>query len=293
MGRHFAWLVVALGLALGSAPAQLAAQERAQTLAELRVELDALATEVSRLRNELVQSPSGPDTALGGDLLQRLDRVEAALSRLTGQTEELEFRIRQIVADATNRIGDMEFRLVELEGGDPSALEAPRPLEGAPDTAFRPPPRPGASPAPSIDGNGASDMPATEAPLMAADEGRSFEAARATLEEGRAEEAAQELSAFVEAYPGGPFTEEAQLLLGRAHRERGALPEAARSFLNLFVADPSGSKAAPALLALGETLAEMGETEEACVMFEELMLRFPGSPEATRGGDAFAGLGCA
>jgi hypothetical protein len=51
-----------------------------------------------------------------------VNSIEAELSRLTARTEELSNRIDRIVADGTNRIGDLEFRLVELEGGDVSRL---------------------------------------------------------------------------------------------------------------------------------------------------------------------------
>ena len=42
------------------------------------------------------------------------------MQRLTSKSEELENRINRIVSDGTTRIGDLEFRLVELEGGDVS-----------------------------------------------------------------------------------------------------------------------------------------------------------------------------
>ena len=48
--------------------------------------------------------------------------MESELQRLTSKTEELENRVNRIVADGTRRIGDLEFRLVELEGGDVGAL---------------------------------------------------------------------------------------------------------------------------------------------------------------------------
>jgi len=60
--------------------------------------------------------------ALGGPAVLRLDQMEQQLRAVTGQVEQLRFRIDQIVADGTRRIGDLEFRLVELEGGDLSAL---------------------------------------------------------------------------------------------------------------------------------------------------------------------------
>ena len=69
------------------------------------------------LRREL-STTGTPGVALGGtSALERIDAMEAELRRLTGRTEELENRINRVVADGTNRVGDLEFRLCELEQG--------------------------------------------------------------------------------------------------------------------------------------------------------------------------------
>lgn len=278
MRGRFVSLVVAVALVLGAT----GSGARAETLADLRAETEALGAEIARLRTELVRGDGAEDRRIEGDTLERIDRIEAALSRLTAQTEELEFRIRRIVSDATNRLGDIEFRLVELEGGDVTELGRTPPLGGLdlslPDGIVA---APSPEPAPGNDG-----------PLMAADERRAFEAAAAFLQDERPDEAAEALAAFIDAYPGGPMTAEAQLLLGAAHSARGAYGDAARAYLNLFTADPHGPRAPAALLALGEALSDLGETSEACVMFDELSIRFPDSEEAARGRDFFARLNC-
>ncbi len=278
MRRAFAALLI-LAIAVWVVPSGAA---RADTLADLRAEIESLGADLGRLRSELVRSDSATPR-IEGDTLERIDRIESALARLTSQAEELDFRIRRIVADATNRLGDIEFRLVELEGGDVSQLSATAPLGGL-DTSLP------ASPAPAAPSD--TTQPADDAPFMAEGEQRAFEAAAALLNDGRADEAAVALAEFIEGFPGGPRTEEAQLLLGAAHRARGATGDAARAFLNLFTANPQGPRAPAALLALGESLADLGETAEACVMFEELSIRFPDTQEEARGRDFLARLNC-
>ena len=93
-----------------------------QTLADVRAELSALYAQVQELRT--LFSTSGADTGVenAGPALQRLDVVEAELRRVTGALEKLEFKVQQVVEDGTRRVGDLEFRLTELEGGDVSAL---------------------------------------------------------------------------------------------------------------------------------------------------------------------------
>ncbi|MCQ8811847.1 hypothetical protein NQU36_28345, partial [Escherichia coli] len=54
---------------------------------------------------------------VGATTLERVDAIEAELTRLTARTEELQGRVERVVADGTNRLGDLEFRVCELEPG--------------------------------------------------------------------------------------------------------------------------------------------------------------------------------
>jgi hypothetical protein len=48
-------------------------------------------------------------------MLQRMDALEAEIRRLASLTEDLQIRVDSVVRDGTNRVGDLEFRLCELE----------------------------------------------------------------------------------------------------------------------------------------------------------------------------------
>ncbi|MEY8843105.1 tol-pal system protein, partial [Cribrihabitans sp. XS_ASV171] len=93
----------------------LAAQDRAQTLADIRQELTVLHVEIQRLRREFSTTGAPSSNLSGSSVLERVDAIEAELQRLTRQTEQLTQRIDRVVADGTNRVGDLEFRLCELE----------------------------------------------------------------------------------------------------------------------------------------------------------------------------------
>lgn len=124
---------VLLGAAMVLALAAPAfAQDRKETLADVRKELAQLSAQLQSLRSELVASGSqGMQAAGGASALQRMDTMEASISRLTSQTEALQNRVNRVVADGTNRIGDLEFRLCELEDGcDPGSI-GNAPLGGA------------------------------------------------------------------------------------------------------------------------------------------------------------------
>ena len=73
--RRFGLLVL---LALAAGPAL--AQDRAQTLADIRGELAALAAEFNALKSELVTTGAATSGAAGGDALTRMDTTSSTAS---------------------------------------------------------------------------------------------------------------------------------------------------------------------------------------------------------------------
>ncbi len=252
------------------------AQDRAQTLADIRQELAVLSGAVQGLRSEL--STTGPASgAYGGALLDRVDTIEAALAQLTAKTESLEFRLNEVVTDGTRRVNDIEFRLVELEGGDLSQVGQAPPLGGsAPSTApaVQPPP---------VTGGGAS---------LATNEQADFDRAKEVLGQGDFRSAADLFATFAQTYTGGPLTAEAHFYRGEALSQLGETSEAARAWLEAFSGDMNGARAAESLMKVGKALGELGQGPEACVTLQEVGVRFPGDPSAIEAANAAMGLGC-
>ncbi|MFD1913124.1 tol-pal system protein YbgF [Halodurantibacterium flavum] len=258
-----------VALALGVLGPGVTLAQDAQSLADIRRELSELAGQMTSLRAELSSSGGTPGVYVSGSLLERVDTIEAELARLTSRTEELELRINRIVQDGTNRIGDLEFRLVELEGGDFGQIGETRPLGGeAPATA---------APPPVI-----SPFPTTEAPQLAANEQADFDRAREVLDQGDFRRAADLFAAFTETYTGGPLTGEAHYLRGEALQALGETSGAARAYLDSFSGSPEGQRAPDALFKLGESLGALGQQSEACVTLAEVGVRFPTSPARER-----------
>jgi tol-pal system protein YbgF len=266
---------LALGAAL-SAPAQ----SRDETLADIRQELSVLFVEIQRLKRELSTTGGAQVGVAGGSALQRLDAMEQELQRLTSRTEELEHRVEQVVADGTRRIGDLEFRLVELEGGDVSKLGETTTLGGS--VKNGPIVAAPQSPAPDTE-NGAE---------LAVGERADFDEARQALQEGRNDEAAQRFSSFNETYPGSPLSGEANFLRGEALAADGETAQAARAYLESFSGNPDGKHAPAALLKLGLALDQLGQRREACVTLTEVGTRFPDRPERQQADAAMRSIGC-
>ena len=123
--------LVALICALLCAPTIIYAQDNNKTLADVRQDLNILYVEVLKLMRELsTTQTSSMISSNEASVLERLDGMEQELRRLTSETENLEFRVNNIVRDGTNRVRDLEYRLVELEGGDLSKIDYATTLGG-------------------------------------------------------------------------------------------------------------------------------------------------------------------
>lgn len=284
--------ILAIGLIL-LLPLGAAAQSRDETLADIRQELTVLNVEIQKLKRELSTTGNAGSATVGGSVLERLDALEAEASRLTSKTENLEFRINSIVRDGTNRIGDLEFRLVELEGGDVSKLGETSTLGGplpdnAPAGTIQPPADTGAAIGTGATA-GTATGPVTE---MAIAEKADFEAAQAALDAGQAADAAQRFDTFLTNYPGSPMQAQAELGKGKALEATGEITRAARAYLAAFSAAPDGPVAPEALFLLGKGLGQLGQGPEACTTLLEVGNRFPSAPQVQAANAERARLGC-
>ncbi|MGR3540748.1 MAG: tetratricopeptide repeat protein [Hasllibacter sp.] len=262
------------GVALFLLAAPALAQDRSATLADIRQQLVLLNGEVQGLRREL-STTGGPALNLPASALERIDAIEAELQRLTSATEALTGRVDRVVSDGTRRIGDLEFRLVELEGGDISTLGETSTLGGGELPAA-------ATPA----------TPVTGGAQLALGEQADFDAAQAAFDGGDYASAATLFATFADSYPGGPLTGTAKFREGEALERSGDLPGAARAYLAAFSGDPNGASAGDALFRLGLALRDLGQTQEACVTLAETQGRFAGTGAASQAGEAARAMAC-
>ncbi len=275
-----ATLVLSLVLPLAFAQ-PLAAQDQ-QTLADIRQELTVLHVDIQRLKREL-STTGGANSGVPaqGSVLDRVAAIEAGLQGLTAQTEQLEYRVNRIVADGTNRIGDLEFRLVELEGGDIAALGETTTLgreEISGDTATT-----GAGPS----------LPTGETDSeLAIGEQADFDAAELALKAGEHQLAADKFAIFTRAYPGSPLAPKADFERGKALDGLGDTREAARAYLAAFTGNAEGETAPQALFELGAALGRLGQVDQACITLSEVDARFPGQSIVAQAVVERAALGC-
>ncbi|MCA8884934.1 MAG: tetratricopeptide repeat protein [Rhodobacteraceae bacterium] len=255
------------------------AQDRAATLADIRQNLTVLSVELQGLKRELSTTGtamSNGSATSGEGPLARLDAIESELRRLTATTEELSHRIDRVVQDGTNRIGDLEFRLTELEGGDLGAVGQTAPLGGElplPSTPLPPP-------APQVE--------------LAVGEQADFDAAVALMTEGTPADAHDALNRFLETYPRSPLAAEAHLFRGDTLKALGNPSQAGRAYLESYtLAELSNpGLAAEALYKLGDTLAGLDQVHEACITLGQVGAAFPGTKAAEQAQSRLGGLIC-
>lgn len=251
----------------------------AETLADIRQDMSVLYVELQKLKREL-NTTGSPQIALPPGALDRIDAIEAELQRLTAKTEELEFRIARVAEDGGQRIGDLEFRLCELEPAcDIATLGKGTTLGGEAGGG-------GTTPAPQPDagGSGGSELAVAEE--------RDFGRAREALAQGDFQSAADQFATFRETYPGGPLEPQALLGEGRALEGLGDTREAARRYLDTYAGYPESDAAPEALWRLGAALGTLGKTDEACVTLREVGARYPGTEAASQAQDVMARLSC-
>ncbi len=264
-----------LALALVCTPVASLAQD--ETLADIRQQLSILYVDITRLKRELSTTGAGATGTAGNTPLDRLNAIEAQLQNLTSKTEQLEFRVNRITVDGTNRIGDLEFRLCELEEACDIGQLGDTPSLGGVDNGAGVP---------------TAAAPPTGGPALAVGEQSDFTRAQEALAAGDFRSAADLLATFAASYPGSPLSGQAQIARGKALEGLGENAAAARAYLDAFSGNPQSAEAPEALFLLGKSLGAVGQTQDACVTLAEVEVRFPGNPNVTEAQSAMAALGC-
>lgn len=278
--------VSAAGLLLAVALAGAATgQASKQTLADIQADLQAVQAEVLSLKQELKPTGATSVQAPASRTAQaRLDAIEAALQSLTSQTEALQNRLNRVVADGTNRIGDLQYRLTEAQGGDTSKLGKTPPLGG--DTGV------GAAGGGVVAAAPSAQQPTDTGPELAVSEKSDFDAAKAAYDGGKFRDAADLFATFAQTYTGGPLTGEALFYRGEALSKAGDTANAARAYLDSFSSYPKGPKAPDALTKLGVSLGKLGQAQDACTTLGQVSVRYPNAPAIADATKAMQGLGC-
>lgn len=228
----------------------------------------------------------------------RMDRLEAEVRRLTGEVERLNHEITQLEKQERQRAEDVEFRLLELEGIDPTEMQgesfdtggagtAGAAAGGAAATDVGDDSDVALAPGSQVLGEIPSDGAGTGgAPATGGDDEAAYQAALASLQRGDSDAAERGFRAFVVDYPDSAYGGEARFWMGEINYARSEYQSAARLYLDVQQNYSSDRKAPDAMLKLGMSLARMGQTDTACLTLREVPLQYPtASPAVLRGAE--------
>ncbi|MDH3739650.1 MAG: tol-pal system protein YbgF [Alphaproteobacteria bacterium] len=332
------WLKSALAVAVMAATPMLTAapvvaqsgdvQPLVNTINRLERQLQALERTVYRggSRPAGVSSsapaPSGGNVppAAASQLQYKTSQLEEQMRGLTGQIEEMGFKINQISDRLDRLVADVDFRLRTLEGSNAPGAAAPGTAAPAADSSIAPPVPTRSAPPYSTVARGAGAPPApTTAQSLGTLTQRQIDAANikppspqpagtqqasanpgaaASLPAGSPEDrynyarsflmrrdfvgAEQALRSFVDTYPENPLSGNAQYWLGETYYVRNDFGAAARTFADGFQRYPDSSKAPDNLLKLSMSLAALERTDDACITLQKLASEYPQSPASIK-----------
>ncbi|MCM0021586.1 MAG: tol-pal system protein YbgF [Tagaea sp.] len=239
----------------------------------------------------------------------RLSQLEGQMRELTGKLEESLFRSTQLQQRLDKLIGDVDFRLGQLErGGAPAASAPPAPAAEPPTAAaVQAPPRAGANvapgeqrlvlvpgqpatgpqPAQQAQAGGAPAAAAGQVALPAGTPEVQYEFAYGLYQQavqdrgdfGRAETA---LRQFIAANGQHRLAGDAQYWLGETFYARRDWNAASREFAAQFRAYPQNAKAPDSLLRLGQSLGQLNRRTDACGTLSELDRRYPNASQSIK-----------
>jgi tol-pal system protein YbgF len=194
--------------------------------------------------------PSAALAQSSGYVDDRLNQLQQAITLLTGQVEQLQYRNQQLQQQMEKMQADYEFRLESLEKGGKGGGARP---------PVAPPAQPGAAPPPA--GGANADALYHDAFKM--------------LQDGDYAGAEKGFKAFVQRNPQHVLAGNAQYWLGETYYARRDYQNAAVAFAEGYKQYKGSPKGPDNLLKLGVTLSAMGKKQEACAMFARFNQDYP------------------
>lgn len=181
----------------------------------------------------------------------RLNQLQQAISLLTGQVEQLQYRNQQLQQQLEKMQADYEFRLDQVEKGGGRGPGAP---------AARPPAAAAAAPPPAAAAGGADQI---------------YNDAFKKLQDGDYAGAEKGFRSFVQRFPQHALAGNAQYWLGETYYARRDYQNAMTAFAEGYKAYKSSPKGPDNLLKLGITLATLGRKSDACAIFARFAQDYP------------------
>lgn len=213
-------------------------------------------------------TPSGPPAAAsvgGGELtaqlVARVNALEEQMRSLQGRIDELGNRVQNQGQDLPKQIGDLNFRLQQLESGQGRSGGSPPPVPGG---GVAPAASNAAAPPAAVSGT-----PPPRRPELALQEGN---AALGRRDYATAEATAREV---LQNNRTSPRAYDAQFLLAESLAGRQNWAQAAIAYDDTYSRSRTGSRAQDSLVGLANSLIGLGDKRAGCAALVKLRTEFP------------------
>jgi tol-pal system protein YbgF len=193
--------------------------------------------------------------AQSGYTEDRLNQLQQSITLLTGQVEQLQYRIQQLQQQNEKMQADYEYRLDQLEKGRGGG--GPRPQA----TPASPPPQASAAPPPNPANSAANDQLYHDGFKM--------------LQDGDYPGAERSFKTFVQRNPQHVLAGNAQYWLGETYYARRDYQNAMTAFAEGYKVYKTSPKGPDNLLKLGITLAVLNRKSDACAVFARFNQDYP------------------
>ena len=235
------------------------------------------------------------------DLILRLDRLEADNRRLTGQVEELRFKLERVESEFRRFQTDTDSRFRDGGARAPAPGSAPvappavaPPATGRRSDAVDPTASPGARGAPRpLTPGAAQPIDVTQAPRPVApppaaptgtDAKAQYDFAKSLYDQGDLERSETAFRDFLSAHGRDRRAADALFFLGETYFRRTRYREAAEQFLAVTSRHSNAPRAPEAMLRLGVSLNALGAQPEACATLAQVPKKYPKASAAVKAG---------
>jgi tol-pal system protein YbgF len=240
----------------------------------------SLAERVARLEQ---QAQGGGQSTV--DLLNRITELQTEVQNLRGKVEEQNFKLQELEKRNRDQYVDLDGRLARLESGqsgtaapmmDPEALppvgDGSDPSQPVFEDPEQQPPMDSGTQTEPMPGSAPGVIESTANP---ADERALYESAFDSLKEGRYAEAARRFQTFLDQYPNGEYSPNAQYWLGESYYVTQNDQIALEAFQRLLSRFPASNKAPDALLKVGYCHYELRQWSQAESVLNQVVQQYP------------------
>lgn len=237
------------------------------------------------------------------DMLQQLQALKTEISKLRGQIEINNHELEQLKERQRSLYSDLDERLKKLEGKNVSRSPAPAgpepPLEVmSPGTPVEPAGTEAessltvenvtaagpASKGPTGENvTAAGNTPPEQTPSAPADPlaaQTEYQQAFNLLKQSQYDKAIAAFNAFLGKYPQSQYSDNAQYWTGEAYFVTRRFNEAITEYMKLLTNYPQSQKAPNSLLKIGYSYYELKQDAEAKKVLQDLIQRYPGTTAA-------------